>query len=516
MAYIIEQKIKGNTYLYLVKSYWDKEKKQARQKRIYLGPKEKKTHLTTRKIEKDKIISKYYGNIVLLQTIANRLGLRDCLRKNFPGEYENILALSFYELTEGRPLYLFEYWQEEMYLPNVKKLDSERSSAICEYLGKEEYQRYEFLRQWITMNKPVEGVYYDVTSISSYSRNIDYIEWGYNRDKELLPQLNMGILCNQKDGLPLYYTIYPGSIVDVSTLSNQILMLKSFGLKNVLLILDKGFYSERNITQLYENDMDFIQPLPLSLKKVRKLIEDNSEKIKSAENAFSYKDEILYNLPIEILIGKNKFEGIMYFNENIYLEQKNVFLTKILEIENSIKDKKFNNSQEAENYIEISVPIKFQKYFKYNESTKIIEKNIEEITHYYKYLGYYIIIKNSKKDIDNNKLLDCYRNRDKVEKLFDLTKNHLDGNRLKAHSNATNEGRIFIKFISLIIGSYIHYKMKEKNLFKSFTMKELFAELKKIKYTKLFDATPIISVLTKKQKKIFDAFDIDFNQLHSY
>ncbi len=39
MSYIVEQKIKGNIYLYRVESYWDKDKKQSRQRRKYIGPK---------------------------------------------------------------------------------------------------------------------------------------------------------------------------------------------------------------------------------------------------------------------------------------------------------------------------------------------------------------------------------------------------------------------------------------------------------------------------------------------
>ena len=36
MSYIIEQRIGNHTYLYEVESYWDREKKQPRQKRKYL------------------------------------------------------------------------------------------------------------------------------------------------------------------------------------------------------------------------------------------------------------------------------------------------------------------------------------------------------------------------------------------------------------------------------------------------------------------------------------------------
>ena len=41
MSYIVEQKINGRIYLYQVESFWDKERKQARQKRKYIGPKER-------------------------------------------------------------------------------------------------------------------------------------------------------------------------------------------------------------------------------------------------------------------------------------------------------------------------------------------------------------------------------------------------------------------------------------------------------------------------------------------
>lgn len=54
MSYIVEQKIKGNIYLCEVESYWDKKKKQARQRRKYIGPKNaKKVQNQTKKVMAD-------------------------------------------------------------------------------------------------------------------------------------------------------------------------------------------------------------------------------------------------------------------------------------------------------------------------------------------------------------------------------------------------------------------------------------------------------------------------------
>jgi hypothetical protein len=41
---------------------------------------------------------------------------------------------------------------------------------------------------WMKHKKSDEYVAYDVTSVSSYSKNITELEWGYNRDKESCPK----------------------------------------------------------------------------------------------------------------------------------------------------------------------------------------------------------------------------------------------------------------------------------------------------------------------------------------
>ncbi|MDF1550993.1 MAG: hypothetical protein P1P88_24445, partial [Bacteroidales bacterium] len=74
MSYIVEQKIKGRIYLYKVESYWDKVKKQARQKRVYIGPKEKQD--TPEMIPKvSGLLSKNYGNILFFNSIIEQIGL---------------------------------------------------------------------------------------------------------------------------------------------------------------------------------------------------------------------------------------------------------------------------------------------------------------------------------------------------------------------------------------------------------------------------------------------------------
>ena len=59
---------------------------------------------------------------------------------------------------------------------------------------------------------------YDLTSFSSYSQMINFLEYGYNRDGVDLPQINLSMVVDKEKGIPVMYDIYPGSIVDVTTL----------------------------------------------------------------------------------------------------------------------------------------------------------------------------------------------------------------------------------------------------------------------------------------------------------
>ncbi len=58
----------------------------------------------------------------------------------------------------------------------------------------------------------------DITSESSYSELIEDVEWGYNRDHEQLPQVNLCMMVGETSRLPVHQTVYAGSHKDVRTL----------------------------------------------------------------------------------------------------------------------------------------------------------------------------------------------------------------------------------------------------------------------------------------------------------
>jgi transposase len=64
-------------------------------------------------------------------------------------------------------------------------------------------------------------LFYDTTSISSYSELLKQVKYGKNKDGDNLAQINLALLMAQDSGLPVYYRKLPGNITDVMTIDTN-------------------------------------------------------------------------------------------------------------------------------------------------------------------------------------------------------------------------------------------------------------------------------------------------------
>jgi len=507
MAYIVERKVKGNIYRYEVEAYWDRDKKQPRQRSVYLGPKE---NARTGKLKQlaAQLVSKSYGNIFFLEEISKSIGLYDTLKACYPDIYKEILLNSFYEMMGESKNYLLHHFQEEHYCDGIKKMFSSDVSTLHLTLGRDEQGKMEFTKRWIEKVNPKHGIYYDITSFSSYSTKNEFVEWGYNRDGENLPQINPGMVCCQKTGLPFFYNVYPGSIVDVTTIINFIKYLKIYNLQDLFLIMDKGFFSVSNISGLIESDrkLSLIIPLPFSLKLSKELIANSSD-IKNPQNMFLYNEEILFHKTVPTLIAGHTFDAHIFFNEKAEVDMRHLFFSKLLAYESKIKTNKPEDEEAFETYLNQEVPDSYKKYFQFEAAEKTVVRNETKINEYLLKSGFYILVTNREK-LQKEEVLSFYRDKDGVEKIFDTTKNELDTNRLRSHSKTAAEGRLFVKFIATIIYQQITKVMREKDMFKKFSVIELLKELSKIKRIAVPEIEPFTSECSKTQKDILAKFNI--------
>ena len=504
MSFPVEQKVGNHIYVYEAEGYWDKTKKQSRQHRTYLGKKDPKTGeiISTNKGYK----SWDYGNTYFLNIISKQIGLEEILKQIFPDNWRDILACAFFEISEKKSLYLCKPWLECTHQETNTNLSSQRISELLEEIGKSEEARSQFFKAWAEKYKKNKFIIFDITSFSSYSKKLELVEPGYNRDKEKLPQINFGVIYGEPFSLPLFYTKYPGSIPDVKTLQNMVEYLDWLKLSNSLFVLDKGFFSSYNIKKMKKN-MKFLIPLPYSNKNATALIKKYNAQLGSHSNSFQLNDNILHCLKDKVEIGGEDYNAYIYLDEKRRVEERNIFFKKMLEIESTVKKIDCKNKEKLDTFLTENIK-GWKNIFQTSERSGKLKLRRKEkgINSYLERLGTFILVSN--KNIDRKEALYFYRRKDVIEKFFDNIKNDIDRKRLRVHKQETFEGRLFVDFIALIIYSWIKKIMRNEGINKSLTVQELIYELKKIKLIRLGEKKTVITEISKKQRQLLEKFNI--------
>ncbi len=224
----------GKIYVYSNVSVYDKETKKVKHIRKSIGhldpatgevvPNRRKGDIARKKAETKepagRCVVENTGIQSLLDKAVSDIGLTVPLTAVFPDDWKRILTCAYYLVSEGGALCHIEQWQRMYPSPCRSLLASQRVSELLVRITPALQQN--FFSRWIDVNRQKDVYAMDITSVSSYSELIDFVRWGYNRDGEKLPQINLLMLTGVTSHMPLYYRIIPGSIKDVNTLEDSI------------------------------------------------------------------------------------------------------------------------------------------------------------------------------------------------------------------------------------------------------------------------------------------------------
>jgi transposase len=503
----------GVTYVYESISYWDKEKKQARNKQICVGKLDLKSGEFTpskrlnpeQAAARDPVVTastEIVGPSIVLDAFTERLGLSALLKSCFPKQYSQILTMAYYLVSRGGALCHCGLWCRNHANPFGEPLSDQRISEILPSISIDNKQT--FLTRWLKKGLEDDYLCYDITSISSYSELNEYIKYGHNRDNEKLPQLNLAMLFGQKSELPMYFQRMPGNISDVTTLNNLLETFKALELKPFNYVMDKGFYSKKNVDHLLAQRAKFTLAVPLNNKWVQHAIDEIHAVIHGPEGYQKIDDEILYVHSRLYPWGEDKRRCYLhlYYNARKRAEAVDQFNEKLVCCKVELESGKLV-AEHQEMYDEFFLVKNTPK-----RGTKVTY-NTEAISQYIsRYAGFQAILSNSSKD--PVKALQIYRDKDIVEKCFDDLKNQLDMKRLRMHSAAAVDGRLFIQFIALIYISAIRREMRRSTLIERYTVRELLEEmetLSRIKYSGKYGS--ILTEITKPQREILKYLAIE-------
>lgn len=517
MPYRVNQKIGNHIYVYEVESYWDPVKKQPRQRRKYLGKKDPHTGeiLSPHKGFTPRA-ARDFGHLYLVLHIVDRIRLSTVLKKVFPKLSQELLYLGLFQVLEAKPLYLFKPWAETVTMDESLALSSQHISQLMEELGRSEESRNSFFQSWMASQGDIQTILFDITSLSSYSKLIEYLEWGYNRDGESLPQVNLGMLVGQPSQLPLAYRIYPGSIADVTTLKNTIMLVKEWGVRDFTFILDRGFYSSANLREMDRERIHFVLPLSFSTKLASQLITKHLRNLQSPLSGFYYRGRPMFYVQEKLMLGDVVVTAHLYHDERRKTDEIDHLMRRIVEIEASVGAKEFWSREAVEEHLEHS----------FRGSSKLFEilgqrpafrlkRKGKAIARLMNRMGKTILLTNDH-TLGREDILSLYHRKDTLEKMFDVIKNELDCRRIKVSSREAMEGRLFLTYLSLIIHSALSRIMKEQDLYKSYTLSEVFYELKKLRVVTLSSGRSYLTEVSKKQRMFYEKFGVPVPTIPSY
>lgn len=509
MSYTIKQKDKnGNVYAYQVESYWDKEKKQSRQKRTYLGAWDEKTG-TIKKKENQRAIktTKSFGSPYLLLKIADELDIPNKLNSAFGNNGQDILAIAISKIIKQSSLKNIHHLMEDSFIPELCNTSSEFNSQwlsrFLEDLASKEISQQEFHSSLISKSDK-DTLAFDITSLSSHSKMIELLEYGYNRDGLNLPQINLGLVMSMKRKIPIYYKIFPGSINDVVTLKNLILELKSSGVESCQFILDRGFYSQSNINEMLKENIEFVIPLPFHVKAGKVLISETNKDIFNPINAKRYSSNIYNVIEKDIDLFDSKVYGYVIFSKKRESDETNAFYNRLMDIESKLDGRRvYGNPTE---FIERTAR-SFKKHFQFNVRDGILHvkrkpKSISQTTNRF---GKMILMSSSKKKWDE--VLSQYRQRDMIEKEYQYLKQELEVMPLRVHKQETLKGLLFVFFVSLIIRSHLMNRARDAGLLEKRSVTDILLELGKLRAVNIGGKWRL-SEVTKKQRTIFENLEV--------
>ncbi|KAF5430170.1 Transposase, partial [Candidatus Methanophagaceae archaeon] len=300
----------------------------------------------------------------------------------------------------------------------------------------------------------------DLTHVFSLSENVISFVSGYNSKGEFLPQIHMIFLFSLDHHMPSYFRIVAGSIRDVSSL---ILTVKEAGIKNAVLITDKGFYSKTNILALVKEKKDelhYIIPLKWnsSLIDYTKIGQGNR---KSFDEYFLFEKRAIWYYKYELEDGDLKGKKVIVFlDERLRAEEEKDYLSRLEK----------NDTATLDNFFEIQ----------HRMGTIAVITDLDK---------------------SGERIYNLLKSRVEIEIMFDAFKNVLNADRTYMRDDYQIEGWMFINFIALVFYYRLYKILADNSLLKIYTSNDVLIHLSRIYKLKIQNEW-ITSKIPKKTRDI--------------
>jgi len=471
--------LSGKYYLYAVTSKWDPEKKRAKkitgkllgritEEEGFIDSDKYKLYKEAERNKKMEYNTKNMGSISIKEYglsfyLNKHLGkYTNLLESKFKMLYKEILCLSMIRLSCQSPIKNVAYHYERSFISEVFSgldLSDKKVSSLLRAIGRSRKESTDYMKSFV---EPGDHILIDGTPIVSNSESMDINKYGYNSQGSYDPQINAVFIFSAKQSQPVFHRILPGNIRDVKAFK---LTIEESGLSDAILIADKGFYSNNNVTMLEKEKLNYIIPL----KRDSALI-DYSKIELPRKNGFTgyFEFQKRFIWYYEIQQDSDDRRVILYFDGDLKLREEKDYLTRI---------ETHSEEYTIEKYRERHNP-----FGTITMCTNVKGKTAQDIYEYYK-------------------------SRNEIETMFDAMKNVLNADTSYMQDVEAFQGWMFINHVALQWYYSIYNLLVANKLISKYSVKDVIMHLSGIKKIKINNEW-VLAEVTKKTQTLLKKLNV--------
>ena len=454
-----------------------------------------------------------FGTKMVVEKVFEKLNLNQILTKVFAEKANLIKSLVCYYLeNQNSAIQLYEKWarRNALFTSNIDS-NSTFSRLFNDIITSSKTNEFLYLwNQEFSKNSLNNDIIMslDTTNFNTYSASVLLAEYGKPKVDEGLKQVNLAYIINNETSIPLYYQLFPGSVIDQSQCKELVTKAKEFNYQNITLVMDRGFYSANNINFLLKNQYKYIIMAKSRNKVLTDLLESVREKIKN-KSEFYLEEFMNFGIKLKAkAIGQQEQHIYIYYNDEIAQAKRKAFNLKV----KKFKEQALNSNLDLEtvqNMYKTHLDVFLDEN---NQRNAQIKKEVQQEE--YDNAGFVVLVSNI--DADLKFILRQYKKRDIVEKAFATLKSTFDFNKFYSASGETIEAKVFVSFLAIIVRAHISFKLKpflEVNTFH--TVNTIIAEFTKLEVTKINKTYVQSYALTRTQKTIFEYLEISEKEVNN-
>ena len=462
--------------------------------------------------------NRLYGDIWLLEQIAEKTGIRQDLERVFEGNNEivdDIITLAVFPYITKFTYNRVARWQDVAGAPSSRELTPCEITRLTQSIT--ERHRMALLKLRAARLQKDELCAVDSTSRSAYGGSLADIRWGKNKDSLPLEQTTEVVVYTLSSHMPVYYRTFPGNMPDVRSYDVILTDLEHAGFKELILVTDRGYDSLRNMEKYILRGQSTVMCVKSGQSDVLKAIRELGEFGARPDGMTVDPDAKLYHKQYEIdyevkSTGQSARKADR-LRLNLYFDPIRRGL-ELMELDIALSFQEASLVELYQNNAAFADAAAIKRdycYYNvaYDPATMVIksfalnEKKIEKAR---RLSGFFAIITHGV-DFGAMEAFRTYSLRDEQEKYFQQMKSQMLADRQRNWSEEGKTGRLFILFISLILSSWVRHIWKSTELYDLFSSSlEILDEMRPIRLIEHTNRAKVITPFVGKQVDICVAF----------